>query len=159
MSGVQVTRRSVLFVDESNTRLSFMAEHVARERWGHLARVASAGYDARESAPSERAVAALAAHGLRVETHRPQRLRIVDVGSFDVVVAMSRAAAEKVPRSAWPRMVVWSVPDPWQGSDAAYAEVIAALVYGVETVFSAAPISRADGAGGGAPSRRSTVAA
>ena len=157
MSGVQTKRRSVLFVDESNTRLSFMAEHVARERWGHLARVASAGWDARESAPSERAVAALAAHGLHIETHRPQRLRSVDAGSFDVVVAMSRAAAEKVPRAAWPRMVVWSVPDPWQGSDAAYAEVIAALVHGVESVFSGVPAG--DGAGGGAPSGRSTVAA
>ena len=72
---------------------------------------------------------------------------------------MSRAAADKVPRAAWPRMVVWSVPDPWQGSDAAYAEVIAALVHGVESVFSAAPVSRSDGGGGPAPSGRSVVAA
>jgi protein-tyrosine-phosphatase len=140
MSGVRARLPSVLFVDEAATRLAFMAEHVARQRVGDLALVASAGYDVRESHASPRAVAALNALGaLPVDAYvdAPRRLRDVDVGRFDLVVAMSRTAAERVPRSAWRRLVVWSVPDPWQGSDDAYVDACTALGRALDDLLAA----------------------
>jgi protein-tyrosine-phosphatase len=126
---------SVLFVDESNTRLGFMAEHVARRRLGGGALVTSAGFDVREAAPSERAVACLASQGIAVDAHAPRPLRAVDVASFDVVIALSRAAADKLPRSARRRIVTWSVPDPWQGSDETYHHACMALCNALEELL------------------------
>lgn len=135
MSTVPQPRRSVLFVDESNTRLSFMAEQVARFRWGDHVHVASAGWDVREPAPSERAVAALTACGLDVDAHRPRRLRDVDPAAFELVVVMSRPAVDKLPRPVRARAVVWTIEDPWQGSDEAYADVLARLADAVDGLF------------------------
>jgi protein-tyrosine-phosphatase len=146
MSTVQAPRRSVLFVDESNTRLSFMAEQVARARWGEGVRVASAGYDARESAPSERALTSLETWGIVPAPHRPQHLREVDAASFEVVVALSRGALDKLPSKVRRRAVAWAIADPWQGSDAAYHAVLGELAAAVDRVFAEADDRRADGA-------------
>jgi len=135
MAGEDAAAPSVLFVDESNTRLGFMAEHVARRRLGEGARVASAGYDVREPSPSERAVACLASQGIDVDLHAPRPLRSVDVRTFDLVIALSRAAADKVPRSAQRRIVTWNVPDPWQGSDETYHEACQALSRALEELL------------------------
>lgn len=140
MSGLRGRVPSVLFVDEAATRLAFMAEHVARQRLGDLALVASAGYDVRESHASPRAVAALTAVGaLPVDAYidAPRRLREVDLGRFDVIVAMSRAAAERVPGSARRRVVVWSVRDPWQGSDDAYVDACTSLGRALDDLLAA----------------------
>lgn len=140
MSGVRARVPSVLFVDEAATRLAFMAEHVGRQRLGDLAVIASAGYDVRESHASPRAVAALSALGaLPADGYvdAPRRLSEVDVQQFDVIVALSRAAAERVPRWAQRRVVVWAVPDPWQGSDDAYVDACTALGRALDDLLAA----------------------
>ena len=138
MSGVHALLPSMLFVDESNTRLGVMAEHVARWYVGDVADVTSAGFDVRESRASERAVACLRSRGLLElgdVVGAPRRLRDVDVAAYDIIVALSQAAAAKVPRALRARGGVWNVRDPWQGSDDSYAEACEGLCRAMEDML------------------------
>jgi protein-tyrosine-phosphatase len=137
MSGIVARAPSILFVDESNTRLGFMAERLAKHRLGERAMISSAGTDARESVVSPRAIACLASLGVSAgEDPVPRQLTDDQLADPDLVIALSRCAAERC-RRAGNRLVVWSIPDPWQGSDADYWEACDGISTHLEALLAA----------------------
>jgi protein-tyrosine-phosphatase len=107
-----------------------MAEHRARQRFGHRLDPASAGLHPQTASDSLHALDALREFGIDVPTHQPRAVRFADPASFDLIITMDPEVAGLF-RDAFPvfpacRIEEWDIDDPWDNPAAyrACAEMI-----------------------------------
>lgn len=88
-------RRSVLFVCIGNTCRSPMAAALAQQFLGSTARVESAGTAASSgSAATSDAVEVMKERGLNLESHRSRPVQSVNLGGYDLIVALTPSIAD-----------------------------------------------------------------
>jgi len=80
---------NILFIDETNTLLSIMAEGIGTRHFSHCARFSSAGRVPPES-PDQRTVDFLNDHGMSVNNSRPKKIDFskLELSQFHVIVAL-----------------------------------------------------------------------
>jgi protein-tyrosine-phosphatase len=131
-------RRRVLFVCVGNTCRSPMAAALAQEFLGMGAQVESAGTAANDgSQATADAVDVMKERGLNLESHRSRPVRSVDLGRYDVVVALTPSIAEYLRRqgSARSNIEVMNVPDPLSRGLGAYRETADAIELEIRRIF------------------------
>lgn len=133
----------IVFVCLGNICRSPLAEGICRalaesRGVGHRVVVDSAGTSGEHEgeAPNPSSIRVAAAHGIDIRAQRSRRLRVADLQSFDVVVAMDRSNLRNIERLGpvpADRLVLMrdfepdasnqEVPDPWSYGPAAFQEV------------------------------------
>jgi protein-tyrosine-phosphatase len=112
----------VLFVCYGNTCRSVIAEHVARQRFGHVFDASSAGLHPQTAGDTIHALDALRQFGIDVPHHQPRAVRFADPNTFDLIVTMD-AEVSGLFRESFPaippcRIEEWNVHDPWDNPTA-----------------------------------------
>ncbi len=103
--------RAVLFACTSNAVRSPIAAAIARQRFGDLCRIESAGVAPREIDPF--AVAVMAERGLDLSASRPSPFSAVDAARFDLTICLTPEAHSHALRVlAGPKIEFWPVADP-----------------------------------------------
>lgn len=130
----KTTKTRVLFACVGNTCRSVMAEFIARERFGRFFEPSSAGIRPQQPADAGNAVYTLKmVLNIEASGHVPRDIRQVDVMSFDLVVAMDKAVADKFVGEfrTFPaeRLVRWNIDDPY-GDDLRRYEHCAQAIFG-----------------------------
>jgi protein-tyrosine-phosphatase len=116
-------KTKVLFVCYGNTCRSVIAEHCARQRFGHRLDPASAGLYPQTASDTLHALDALREFGIDVPGHQPRAVRFADPASFDLIITMDPEVTGLF-RDAFPvfpasRIEEWEVDDTWD-NPAAY---------------------------------------
>ncbi|HYV21002.1 MAG TPA: low molecular weight protein arginine phosphatase [Verrucomicrobiae bacterium] len=107
--------RSVLFVCVANTCRSPMAAALAQAYLGDGARVESAGTAANDGDPATAdAVEVMGERDLDIASHRSRPVRSLDLGRYDLIVAVTPSIAEFLRRQGGARSAieVIDIPDP-----------------------------------------------
>jgi protein-tyrosine-phosphatase len=113
---------SILFVCSGNTCRSVMAAALARRRFGDEVRVESAGLRPQRAADARAAIDTLQVlYGIDASNHVPRSVANVNLGEYDLVVAMDREVAVALPPVESRRLVAWQIDDPF-GDPARYHE-------------------------------------
>jgi ArsR family transcriptional regulator, arsenate/arsenite/antimonite-responsive transcriptional repressor / arsenate reductase (thioredoxin) len=111
-----VKRPSVLFVCHGNTCRSFMAEVLARRKFGDRVHSASAGIYPGEVSQTENAIDTLQTYfDINVSGHVPRSLGSVNLDGFDYVVALDKKVAKNLRGVPKEKLIVWNIPDPFRG--------------------------------------------
>ena len=129
-TGDTKNRRSVLFVCVGNTCRSPMAAAIAQQFLSSTARVESAGTAASGgSAATPDAVEVMRERGLDIESHRSRSVHSVNLGRYDLIVALTPSIANFLRRQADGRsdIEVIDVPDPLGQGLTAYRETADAI--------------------------------
>jgi protein-tyrosine-phosphatase len=114
-------RQRVLFVCAGNTCRSPMAAELARAK---TLSADSAGLECGNGLPAAaNAVTVMHERGLDLSMHRSKDVDQVDLGDFDVVVALTPSISKSLARLGPARLVTWNVEDPYGCSVDRYREV------------------------------------
>jgi ArsR family transcriptional regulator, arsenate/arsenite/antimonite-responsive transcriptional repressor / arsenate reductase (thioredoxin) len=109
-------RPSVLFVCVGNTCRSFMAEVLARRKFGDRVRATSAGISPGVLAQTENAIETLRTYfGMDVSGHIPRGLERFNLSSSDYVVALDKKVARRLAEVPKEKLIVWNIDDPFRG--------------------------------------------
>jgi protein-tyrosine phosphatase len=108
---------SVLFVCHGNTCRSLLAQTLARKRFGASLLVASAGLEPQPPEDAKWAIETLSGLGFNVSWHVPRDVRTVNLGSYELVVAMDHSVASTLREMTNRSIVVWDIEDPWGNPD------------------------------------------
>ena len=116
----------VLFVCTGNTCRSFMAERIANLRFGEAFAASSAGFQPQPPADAENAMWTLKKlFDIEASDHVPRDVRMVDVTTFDLAVAMDKQVAsrfsEAFPNFPTDRLIAWRISDPYGDDLTEYA--------------------------------------
>jgi protein-tyrosine-phosphatase len=88
----------------------------------------SAGLNPVYDVATPEAVAVMRGQGLDISDHRSRNVRHLDLGKFDVIVALTPSIAARLPPVDRPvRVVVWDIDDPYGGDLAVYRRCAAAI--------------------------------
>ena len=110
---------SVLFVCLGNICRSVFAEAFAKERFGEVVEVSSAGLNPQPPDWASDAIDTLRAEfAMDASSHIPRGVRSLDLESYSVVVAMDESVGRELKRITRRDIRVWRIEDPWgQGLD------------------------------------------
>ena len=112
----------VLFICCGNTCRSVFAKYIARHLFGNQAHFESAGLAPQAAADAARAIATLkAVYGIDASGHMPSNARYVGLSTWNVIIAFETNAEDELTIPAG-QFEYWSVDDPWDRRDEAYAE-------------------------------------
>ncbi len=112
----------LLFVCHGNTCRSVIAAALARERFPHL-EIDSAGTDAREASAQPWTIEVLETdYAIDATSHVPTHISTLDLGSYDLIVALNDVIAEDLDHSLSEKVLVWDVDDPYETCLEAYRE-------------------------------------
>jgi protein-tyrosine phosphatase len=112
----------ILFVCHGNTCRSVIAAALARERFPDF-EVASAGTDAWQATAQPWTIEVLETdYGIDATAHVPTPISTLDLGSYDVIVAMNDVIAEDLDHLPSEKVLVWDVDDPYDTCLEAYRE-------------------------------------
>lgn len=136
-NGLQLTvakKTRVLFVCAGNTCRSVLAEYIARQKFGVILEVVSAGLRPGTDEDAKSAVYTLKTLlNIDASTHRPRDVRDFDVSAFDLVIPMDNHIARELqrlfPALSLERLVRWRIEDPY-GDDLAEYRRCANKIYG-----------------------------
>ena len=138
MTEVNRRPRAVLFVCVGNTCRSPMAAALAQQFLGSTAQVASAGTAAGSgSAATADAVEVMKERGLNLESHRSRSVHAVNLGRYDLVVALTPSIADFLRRQAGGQsdIEVMNVPDPLGQGLTAYRATADAIEREIRRIF------------------------
>lgn len=106
----------VLFVCTGNTCRSVIAEYLARQLVGEGVMFESAGISPQSAPDAANAVSALKRNfGIDASTHEPQDVRLLDLASYSLIIALENRAEKVVREMGAPasRVKLWKIADPW----------------------------------------------
>jgi len=127
-----VKKHRVLFACTGNTCRSLMAEFIARKKFGVIIEVSSAGFCPQAPRDAENAIYTLKTLlNIDASGHVPRDIRVINVDSFDLVVAMDSSVAKQI-RERFPtypvqRVLKWRINDPWGDNLAEYQRCARAI--------------------------------
>ena len=108
--------RRVLFVCLGNICRSPMAAALARQMYGERIAAESAGIDPVYERATSEAVEVMREMGLDISMHRSRSVGAIDLGAFELVVAITPSIRDSLPAiAAETRVVVWDIADPYGG--------------------------------------------
>jgi protein-tyrosine-phosphatase len=111
----------VLFVCLGNICRSPMAAVMAQEMYGDQVAAESSGLNPVYDTATPEAVEIMRERGLDISGHRSRDVHDLDLGPFDLIVALTPAIAARLPQTDRPeRLVVWDIDDPYGGDHAVY---------------------------------------
>jgi protein-tyrosine-phosphatase len=127
--------RAVLFVCTGNTCRSVMAEYLCRHRFDDSVRFESAGVRLVPSESPHNAVETLRfSFGINATAHKPRDLAQVNLGAFDLIVAIDDPGTsliyaalkeQGVPTEA---LIKWKIEDPFGDDPGAYDRCALAIL-------------------------------